>query len=66
LPRGSPREVKEDVKRKVEILNKDGRYVFNQIQKHIPFSSFYKMDRRDACPTGEERLLFLLSQEVLL
>jgi len=26
-----------------------------QVHADRPFSSFYKEDRRDACPTGEER-----------
>ena len=31
LPQGTPEDVKEDVKRRIEIFAKDGGFVFNQI-----------------------------------
>ena len=36
LPSKSPKEVKEDVKKRIEILSKDGGFVFNSIHNILP------------------------------
>ena len=46
LPHGTPQQVRDDVKKSVEILAKDGGYVFSaihNIQADVPAENFWAM-----------------------